>query len=145
MFILVSINKHSHVINNLSSSADFNYIKSRFKMMNKYKKYLKHCPRTYLERMNVKNIERKILKELHKKDCKDNFIFEKMYNHHIAILDTSTNKIFSNVRFLVITSAIVPFVEDDEYLKEKIYVKNETTNEWQNLKPSLKLKYHNLF
>lgn len=142
MFKLITINKHSFEIINLSSSADFKFLESRMNIILKYKKYLKHCPRTYRERMNTKNIEIKLLKELHRFECNDNYLFGKLYNHYIGIIDASNNKIFSNIRFLNIESCFIPFTECEEFLKEKEYVKREILSDWQDLKPTL--KYYNI-
>ena len=131
---LISIHYWNKSINVLMQSDDINLLFNRYCMIVKYKKYLNTCPKTKLERFNYRNIENKLLKELHLNEC-NNEIFGKLMTHHIAVQESLTGKVMSIKRFFTLSSGFIPSDKDvnDEYKKESIEVNGLLTHDWQSL------------
>lgn len=145
MYQLIVLNKWDYSDYKVLMSGNLNLLKSRYNILLKYNKHFICCPKNKRQRLLFKNIERKLIKELHGQSPSNN-LFDFLYNHHICILNTNKQTVYCNVRLHKVVSGLIPldYKTNDDYKNEKWVVKFFLENTWQRLHIKPTFKYFTL-
>lgn len=136
MYSLILFSKHNvkdQMI--LLRSSNFELIRSRYNMFNKYAKHFKQCPRTRNERIQALRIEQKLRKELHKSLAKYKHFSNLLLTHYVGIRHEPSGAIASKYRFFKVTDGLIPNDAriNYDYIWEKDFVNLLLKESWQSM------------